>query len=689
MGFLCTFYCIFISIFALSFSEDINCDHHCQKGSTINSTDCYSIVGCDLPFPKVSFSYVDLPIAVTLRLDWNFTELATTDASSGTPFIYSAIFNRYEYHMYDRYFFQIELSYWNSSGDFYNFWIWLRDIQPRDFGNHHVKLTCVDCHDGHVGLVLVQHIYRLLVYQPPSPLVCHGSPPSPSASYHFTINCSITDGIPPMNLDVIEQKGCNYHKHYTDNNGTKVLSVYVTSCEQNSTVGCIASSEPLDSVSTLKYSDRCEFNISRTYQVYQPPTPLVCHGSPPSPSASYHFTINCSITDGIPPMNLDVIEQKGCNYHKHYTDNNGTKVLSVYVTSCEQNSTVGCIASSEPLDSVSTLKYSDRCEFNISRTYQDNVGCSFHCIDGPNTKKSTDCYVIAGCDFTFPDVPILGNYKSSLSLSMNYSDDTRSDSPSRGIYKYNGKFWFRDVNTVDRYSFQVKLEYLWEDETPNDNLGRAAAALSFTIDDMRAEDAGSYHVTLTGETTEDALVQYNYHLFTIYQPSTPLLCEMQDLSTDSSISKLSITCSVPDAYPSVVLDMIEPKGCSYYKSYSQNDDIMKLTVYISTCDRNATFSCIATQGELEFMSTIPYSNSCSFNIPRDDPVISADTNNILMLVMFIIAGIIVLPVIIIVCVYKLRNLTQQKKRRKSSYEATIIKLKTLLDKKKEIVSLKE
>lgn len=162
MGFLCTFYCIFISIFALSFSEDINCDHHCQKGSTVNSTDCYSIVGCDLPFPKVSFSYVDLPIAVTLRLDWNFTELATTDASSGTPFIYSAIFNRYEYHMYDRYFFQIELSYWNSSGDFYNFWIWLRDIQPRDFGNHHVKLTCVDCHDGHVGLVLVQHIYRLL-----------------------------------------------------------------------------------------------------------------------------------------------------------------------------------------------------------------------------------------------------------------------------------------------------------------------------------------------------------------------------------------------------------------------------------------------------------------------------------------------------------------------------------------------
>ncbi|PIK44375.1 hypothetical protein BSL78_18769 [Apostichopus japonicus] len=377
-------------------------------------------------------------------------------------------------------------------------------------------------------------------------------------------------------------------------------------------------------LSCLLYIDDSLHNMNfhpiyHLFTVYQPPTPLVCHGSPPSPSASYHFTINCSITDGIPPMNLDVIEQKGCNYHKHYTDNNGTKVLSVYVTSCEQNSTVGCIASSKPLDPVSTLKYSDRCEFNISRTYQDIVGCSFHCIDGPNTNKSIYCYVIAGCDFTFPEVPILGNYKSSLSLSMNYSDDTRSDSPSRGIYKYNGKFWFRDVNTVDRYSFQVKVEYLWEDETPNDNLGRAAAALSFTIDDVRAEDAGSYHVTLTGETTEDSLVQYNYRLFTIYQPSTPLLCEMQDLSTDSSIYKLSFTCSVPDAYPSVVLDMIEPKGCSYYKSYSRNDDIKKLTVYISTCDLNATFSCTATQGGFEFMSTIPYSNSCSFNIPRGDP----------------------------------------------------------------------
>ncbi|XP_071841212.1 uncharacterized protein [Apostichopus japonicus] len=278
----------------------------------------------------------------------------------------------------------------------------------------------------------------------------------------------------------------------------------------------------------------------------------------------------------------------------------------------------------------------------------DIVGCSFHCTDGPDTNKSTDCYVIAGCDFSFPDVPIYGNYKSSLSLSMNYIDDTSS----RGIYKYKGKFSYRDSHKVDRYSFEVIRIYLQGDKTPNDDLKDVAAALSFTIDDMGAEDCGSYHVTLIEETTEEAIVQHNYRLFTIYQPSTPLLCEIQDLSTGSSIYKLSIICSVSDAYPSVALDMIEPKGCSYYKSYSQNDDIKKLTVYISTCDVDSTFGCTATQGELYFMSTIPSSNSCSFDIPKDDP----DTNNIMKLVMIVIAVVLVLSVIIILYFYSIHDL---------------------------------
>ncbi|PIK37422.1 hypothetical protein BSL78_25751 [Apostichopus japonicus] len=169
---------------------------------------------------------------------------------------------------------------------------------------------------------------------------------------------------------MIEPEGCAFQKHYTDVNGIRKLSINVTSCNQNSNIGCIATQVPLELLSTPQYSGRCGFNISKSIPVYQPPTSLVCQGPFSSPSVSYHVTISCSITDGYQPINLEVIKPEGCDYHEYYTNDNGTKELSVYVTSCDQNSTIGCIATQEPFQSLSTSQYSQRCEFNISKTDQ-------------------------------------------------------------------------------------------------------------------------------------------------------------------------------------------------------------------------------------------------------------------------------------------------------------------------------
>ncbi|XP_071841203.1 uncharacterized protein [Apostichopus japonicus] len=305
-------------LITLSHSGAIDCDYHCQDGSTVNSTDCYVVVSCDLLFPNISFSYKYK--YKLLRLNLNFTELVTDDAVPPAPFLYSGTFRLYEDHTYDRYLFQVEYLLWNLSGDFYEFSFRIRDIQPGDAGTYHVSLLGTDYYDGTVGPILIQHTYRLFdihfrnsfgdfyefsfrirdsepgdagiyqvnlteidvdagpvllqhtyrifVYQPPTPLVCEGPSSFPSASYHVGLSCSITDGYPPINLEVIKPEGCDYQKHFTDNNGTKELLVYVniTSCDQNSTIGCIANQEPLESFSISPYSARCEFNISKPDQ---------------------------------------------------------------------------------------------------------------------------------------------------------------------------------------------------------------------------------------------------------------------------------------------------------------------------------------------------------------------------------------------------------------------------------------
>ncbi|PIK49522.1 hypothetical protein BSL78_13582 [Apostichopus japonicus] len=318
-----------------------------------------------------------------------------------------------------------------------------------------------DCGSYHVTLIeetteeaIVQHNYRLFtIYQPSTPLLCEKQDLSTGSSiYGFSIICSVSDAYPSVVLDMIEPNDCSYYKSYSQNDDIKKLTVYISACAVNSTVGCTATQGELDFISTIPYSNSCSFDIPKDDPDYQPLTPLVCEGPSSSPSASYHVVLSCSITDGYPPTNLEVIKPEGCDYQKHYTDNNGTKELLVYVTSCDHNSTIGCIATQEPLESQTTSQYDEICEFNISRTDQDIVGCSFHCTDGPDTNNSTDCYVIAGCDFSFPDVPIYGNYKSSLSLSMNYIDDTSS----RWIYKYKGKFC---IGTVTRWIVIVLKSY--------------------------------------------------------------------------------------------------------------------------------------------------------------------------------------------------------------------------------------
>ncbi|XP_071841022.1 uncharacterized protein [Apostichopus japonicus] len=276
----------FMFLITLSLSEDIECDYHCQDGPTVNSTDCHVVVGCDLSFPNISFSYASIFV---LRLDLNFTELATDDADHQTPFLYSGTFRWYEDHTYDRYLFQVEYLLRNSSGEFYVFSFLIRDIQPGDAGTYHVNLTEIDYYDGTDGPILLQHTYRIFVYQPPTPLVCQRPSSSPSGSYHVTISCSITNGFPPINLEMIEPEGCAFQKHYTDENGIQDLSIYVMSCDQNSTVGCIATQESLEFLSTSQYSDRCEFNISES-------NPGL------SSSPSYHVAISCLITDGLLPV---------------------------------------------------------------------------------------------------------------------------------------------------------------------------------------------------------------------------------------------------------------------------------------------------------------------------------------------------------------------------------------------------
>ncbi|PIK49523.1 hypothetical protein BSL78_13583 [Apostichopus japonicus] len=294
--------------------------------------------------------------------------MAHTGEISTRTFAYTERFLRYYNFTVNRYFFQVEYSHEDYPSKFHDFDFSILNLQPEDAGTYHVSLF-----DDIYNVLLVQHTYRLItIYHPPSPLLCERRNLTlhPNNDYKFELTCSIPDAYPVVDLHVIEPNDCSFKKHYSRKGKDNVLKIYITSCSGTSTVGCFAIQGNLDFMSITGFSGSCAWEVPKTYPVYQPPTPLVCEGPSSSPSASYHVVLSCSITDGYPPINLGVIKPEGCDYQKYYTDNNGTKELSVYVTSCDKNSTIGCIATQEPSESQTTSQYDDRCEFNISGTDQ-------------------------------------------------------------------------------------------------------------------------------------------------------------------------------------------------------------------------------------------------------------------------------------------------------------------------------
>ncbi|XP_071839895.1 uncharacterized protein [Apostichopus japonicus] len=603
MGFLPVLPCFLICLIMLSFSKDIDCDYHCQDGPTVKSTDCYVVVGCDLSFPSISLSY---EYRYIFRLDLNFTELATDDAVPRAPFLYSGIFWYYEDHNYDRYLFKAENLYCNYRHYCYNFYFSILNIQLDDAGTYQVDLKSTNS-DSTAGPNVMQHTYRLFVYQPSTPLVCQGPSSSPSGSYHVTISCSITNGFPPINLEMLEPEGCDFQKHYTDENGIQELSVGITSCDQNSTVGCIAIQETMASLSTPQYSDRCEFNISKSNPVYQPPTTLVCEGPSSSPSTSYHVVLSCSITGGYPPINLEVIKPEGCDYQKYYTDNNGTKELSVYVTSCDKNSIVGCIATHEPLESLSTSQYDDRCEFKISRTDQDTKNIM------------TVVMIVIAIILVLSVIAIVYVYRQ-LRLDLNFTELATDDAVPRTPFLYSGTFRWNEDHTYDRYIFQV--EFLYCDHMD------CYFSFNFSILNIQLNDAGTYQVHIQSTNSDwtggpTVLRQHTYRLF-VYQPPSPLVCEGPSSSPSGSYH-VTISCSIRNGFPPINLEMIEPYGCDFQKHYTDDNGIQELSINVTSCDKNSAVGCIATQETMASLSAPQYLNRCEYNISKSNPVYQPST----------------------------------------------------------------
>ncbi|PIK38042.1 hypothetical protein BSL78_25110 [Apostichopus japonicus] len=196
----------------------------------------------------------------------NFTGRTNGDVPSKETYFYNGL-QRRQNQTVNRYLFQVEVEYIEEDRSDYmatitnvDFSFSILNLQRQDAGTYHLSLT-----DEGSPYLYCHHTYHLFtVDQPPTPLVCQGPSSSPSGSYHVTIYCSIKNGFAPINLEMIEPEGCDFQKHYTDDNGIQELSIYVTSCDQNSTIGCIATQESLASFSLPQYSDRCEFNISKS-----------------------------------------------------------------------------------------------------------------------------------------------------------------------------------------------------------------------------------------------------------------------------------------------------------------------------------------------------------------------------------------------------------------------------------------
>ncbi|PIK55677.1 hypothetical protein BSL78_07414 [Apostichopus japonicus] len=200
---------------------------------------------------------------------------------------------------------------------------------------------------------------------------------------------------------------------------------------------------------------------------------------------------------------------------------------------------------------------------------------------------------------------------------MNFTGRTNGNVPSKGIYSYNG-IQRRQNQTVNRYSFQVKVDYIEEHRSyywPN----ITKVDFSFSILNVQRQDAGTYHLSLTDDGSPYTLYShYTYHLFTVYQPPTPLVCQGPSSSPSGSYH-ITISCSITNGFPPINLEMIEPEGCDFLKHYTDDNGIQELSINVMSCDQNSTLGCIATQEQLEFFSTPQYSGRCEFNISKSNP----------------------------------------------------------------------
>ncbi|XP_071841024.1 uncharacterized protein [Apostichopus japonicus] len=258
----------------------------------------------------------------------------------------------------------------------------------------------------------------------------------------------------------------------------------------------------------------------------------------------------------------------------------------------------------------------------------DVTDCSSHCRDR-EAVNSKECYSLIGCDFSFPDIPVNEDYIKlhiydnkhiliyGLRVAMNFTGRTDGEVPSKGTYSYNG-IQRRLNQTVNRYLFQVKVEYI-EKDYPVYYPEFTKADVSFSFLSLQREDAGTYHLSLTDDKSPFTLYSHHtYHLFTVYQPPTPLVCQRPSSSPSGSYH-VTISCSITNGFPPINLEMIEPEGCAFQKHYTDENGIQDLSIYVMSCDQNSTVGCIATQESLEFLSTSQYSDRCEFNISESNP----------------------------------------------------------------------
>lgn len=256
---------LFVSFILLSISssEADDCVTYYQDGSFIRSSDCYVVDGCDFSFPDTTYSYA---FTDTLKLDVSFTDVSDQGIIPGVPFVYSGkLHTWYRYnHTYHRWHFQIEYIGRNSSGNFWNFTFSISNIQPQDAGTYNVRLADV-FYDGSIYNILFQRTFRLFVYQPASDLVCQTTSSWRGPSL-FSLTCSIPQAVPSISLVTIDPIGCDFEKQYNNIHGVKKVSIYIRFCDQNSTVGCIASQERFEHVfpTSQYYQDSCEFAVSKT-----------------------------------------------------------------------------------------------------------------------------------------------------------------------------------------------------------------------------------------------------------------------------------------------------------------------------------------------------------------------------------------------------------------------------------------